>query len=186
MPVTVHAGEWPCGGEFGTAPVDNLAMALRLGVDRIGHGCALFSGADQSAASALAILAVKKGVTVECCLTSNVGWKVESYASHPVADMVRAGVRVTLNCDNLLLSGAADRPARPSGEVLRFLCDVNGGRGFRPRTLLRVLVNGLHGSFVLRFWPDAERARFIAAFTTECERVLRSTAPSVVSYSRRC
>ena len=182
MPVTVHAGEWPCGGEFGSGPVDNLALALRLGVDRIGHGCALF--ADQSQSSTLVAQAVAQGVTVECCLTSNVGWKVKSYAVHPITDMLRAGVRVSLNCDNLLLSGSAARRARPSGEALRFLRDVNGGLGFSPQTLLQVLANGLNGSFVMRFWPDAERLRFTKAFTKECERVLLSLAPAAVATPR--
>ena len=177
MPVTVHAGEWPCGEEFGSWPVDNLALAVRLGVDRIGHGCALFSRTNKNEASALAAQAVNKGVTVECCLTSNVGWKVKSYAEHPIADMVRAGVQVTLNCDNLLLSGAADRPARPSGEVWRFLRDVNRGQGFSAQTLLRVLANGVNGSFVLKFWPAPERLRFIGAFKSECERVLHQIFP---------
>ena len=181
VPVTVHAGEWPCGGEFGSWPADNLELALRLGVQRIGHGCALFSPADKPGVSALADQAVMKGVTVECCLTSNVGWKVKSYAEHPIADMVRAGVLVTLNCDNLLLSGAADRPARPSGEVRRFLRDVNQGCGFSAQTLLRVLANGVNGSFVLKFWPVAERTRFIQAYTSECKRVMQEIFPSEVA-----
>lgn len=34
------------------------------------------------------------GIVVECCLTSNVGWKVKSYVEHPIRQMFDAGVKV--------------------------------------------------------------------------------------------
>ena len=38
--------------------------------------------------------------------------------------MISAGVPFSLCCDNLLLSGAADRAATPSGELVRLVSDV--------------------------------------------------------------
>ena len=48
-------------------------MLLRKGAKRIGHGIVLQSD-DQVLAEIVA-----KGVTVECCVTGNIGWKVPTY-----------------------------------------------------------------------------------------------------------
>ena len=68
VPMTLHAGEWP------ENTVKNINLAVDLGADRIGHGVTLCQDAK------LMDLVATKGITVECCLTSNVGWKVPSYA----------------------------------------------------------------------------------------------------------
>ena len=85
--ITVHAGE------FSTA---NLAAALRLpGITRIGHGVYAAAGDE------LLRQVVDSGVTVECCLTSNVVLgAVPSLEEHPIRDLVEAGVPVTLCSDD--------------------------------------------------------------------------------------
>ena len=85
--ITAHAAE------FSTA---NLAAALRLpGITRIGHGVYA------SASDELLRQFVDSGVTVECCLTSNVVLgAVPSLEEHPIRDFVEAGVPVTLCSDD--------------------------------------------------------------------------------------
>lgn len=90
--VTVHAGE---AGEPG-----HVVDAVRtLGADRIGHGTA--------AALDPAVLALlsERGVTVECCLTSNVHTgAVAAYEEHPLPRFIEAGVPVVLATDNRFFS----------------------------------------------------------------------------------
>ena len=87
--ITVHAGE------FSTA---NIEAALRLpGIKRIGHG--VYAAATAELLKRLA----DSGVTVECCLTSNVVLgAVLSLDEHPIRSFIQAGVPVTLSTDNPL------------------------------------------------------------------------------------
>ncbi len=131
VPMTLHAGEWP------EDTIKNIKLAVDLGVDRIGHGVTLCQDPK------LMNLVADEGITVECCLTSNVGWKVPSYAVHPIRNMFEAGVKVCINSDNLLLSGSFDRAAYSTGEVQRLVNDV----GFTWEQARQVLLNGVMASF---------------------------------------
>ena len=70
-------------------------------------------------------------ITVEVCLTANVGngYKVRSFAEHPVKKMVDAGVAFSLSSDNLLLSGDAHNIASPTAEIVHLVRDVGLGWG---------------------------------------------------------
>ena len=85
--ITAHAAE------FSTA---NLAAALLVpGITRIGHG--VYAAAEDE----LLRQVVDSGITIECCLTSNVVLgTVPSLEEHPVRDFVEAGVPVTLCSDD--------------------------------------------------------------------------------------
>ncbi len=85
---TVHAGE--AGGP------ENVWTALHeLGVDRIGHG--VRSVEDPALVEHL----VAQQVPLEVCPTSNIRTGVvDSWASHPVIELVERGARVTLNSDD--------------------------------------------------------------------------------------
>ena len=85
--ITVHAGE------FSTA---NIEAALRVpGITRIGHG--VHAATTPELLQRLA----DSGVTVECCLTSNVVLgAVPSLDEHPIRKFVDAGVPVTLSSDD--------------------------------------------------------------------------------------
>jgi adenosine deaminase len=115
VPITVHAGEIPCG------TYSNLELALSLPVQRIGHGAAL--AFDQHPASATSTdggdnqnvmtsqemmeRARDLGIVVEVCLTAitTPSKGIHSYQDHPIRRMLAAGVKCALSCDNLLLSG---------------------------------------------------------------------------------
>ena len=91
LPVTIHAGE-PAGP-------DSIRTALSYGAKRIGHGIAAAS--DPQLMETLA----KEGVTLEICVTSNFQIKaVPSIKDHPIRRLFDAGVRVTVNSDNMTVS----------------------------------------------------------------------------------
>ena len=85
--ITAHAGE------FSSA---NLRAAMRApGLSRIGHG--VYAAYEPDLLEQIA----GAGVTVECCLTSNVVLgATQSLETHPIKAFVEAGVPVTLNTDN--------------------------------------------------------------------------------------
>ncbi|GBG29931.1 Adenosine deaminase, putative [Hondaea fermentalgiana] len=139
--VTVHAGETGLASDM-----ENLAMALSLEVDRIGHGWAIARD------SGLLRRAVDQRVTFECCLTANIRPnRVRTYAAHPVRHLLKAGARVTLNSDNLMLSGTEQTliaaPARERQAAVEHL-------GFQSNDLARVSINAAKAA---RGISEAER-----------------------------
>jgi adenosine deaminase len=89
---TVHAGE-----AFGPS---SIAQAVHYcGAHRIGHGTRLREDAD------LLAYVNDHRIPLEMCLTSNVHTgAIQSYADHPIKQYLDAGLRVTLNTDNRLIS----------------------------------------------------------------------------------
>jgi len=90
---TVHAGE-------GRAPAEIRGAIEILGAQRIGHGTTLMDD------PAVLELVLKRGVTIEACVTSNlhVG-AIGSVEDHDLARWLQAGVKVCICTDNTLLSG---------------------------------------------------------------------------------
>jgi len=89
--VTLHAGEW--GGAA------QVRRALALDPERIAHGPLAIDSPD------LVRELIARGVWLDLCPTSNTqAGIVPSLADHPLARLLRAGVRVTLNTDDLTVS----------------------------------------------------------------------------------
>jgi len=89
--VTLHAGEW--GGAA------QVRRALALDPERIAHG----PGAIDDPALMAELIA--RDVTLDMCPTSNVQAAiVPSLAEHPLAELHRAGVPVSLSTDDLTVS----------------------------------------------------------------------------------
>ncbi len=86
--LTAHAGEW--GGP------DSVRDALRdLGVERIGHGVRAIE--DLALVDELA----EKGIVLEVCPGSNVALGLyPSFRDHPIAELDRRGVKVTISTDD--------------------------------------------------------------------------------------
>jgi len=94
--LTIHAGEDPGGP--GAANVREAVEVL--GADRIGHGVRAIE--DPKLVEMLA----RNEITLELCLTSNVQTHaVRSIESHPIKQLLDAGVRVTINSDDPSISG---------------------------------------------------------------------------------
>lgn len=91
IPMTIHAGE--------AAGPDSMWTALSYGTKRIGHGVAAVK--DPKLVEKL----IEDGVTLEVCVTSNYHTKVvNSITEHPIRRLFDAGVRVTVNSDNMTAS----------------------------------------------------------------------------------
>ena len=91
LPRTIHCGE--------AKGPESIRKALSYGTKRIGHGVnAIY---DEELVKEL----VEKGVTLEVCVTSNYHTKVvDSIEKHPMKKLFDAGVRVTVNSDNMTVS----------------------------------------------------------------------------------
>lgn len=93
LPCTCHAGEG--------AGASSVAEAMHVcHAHRIGHGTRLIED------PALLAEAKATGVAIECCLTSNVQTRaIASVDRHPLRRYFDAGLQVSINTDNRLMSG---------------------------------------------------------------------------------
>ena len=92
VPYVIHAGE-------ADGP-DSMWAAIQMGAKRIGHGIAAVQ--DET------LMAYLKahGIPLEVCVTSNVQTKgAASYEEHPILQMLEYGLTVTVNTDNMTVSG---------------------------------------------------------------------------------
>ena len=91
LPMTIHAGE--------AAGPESIWAALACRTKRIGHGVAAVK--DPELMKRLA----EEKITLEVCVTSNCDTKVvEDVKDHPIRTLFDAGVRVTVNSDNMTVS----------------------------------------------------------------------------------
>lgn len=90
--VTIHAGEW--------GPAYNVREAIEeIGAERIGHGVRVME--DES----IVALARERQTAFEVCVTSNYQSGVfESLETHPLMQMLEAGLNVTINTDDPSIS----------------------------------------------------------------------------------
>jgi adenosine deaminase len=90
--VTIHAGEW--------GPAANVQEAIQeLGAERIGHGVRVLED------EYVTRLAQERGSAFEVCVTSNYqSGVVPALDKHPLAEMVRRGLNVTVNTDDPSIS----------------------------------------------------------------------------------
>lgn len=91
VPFTIHAGE--------AAGADSIRAALDFGAMRIGHG--IHAAEDEQ----LLALLHDKHTPLELCYTSNLQTKAASIANYPLQTFIENGVTVTLNTDNMTVSG---------------------------------------------------------------------------------
>ena len=92
IPFTCHAGD--------SQGPDTVRDALDFGTKRVGHGHHIFDD------KALCERAIREGVTLEICPTSNIQCQSQpSYAEHPAKKLFDMGMHVTINTDNMILSG---------------------------------------------------------------------------------
>ena len=117
-------------GEFSTA---NIRSALRVpGVTRLGH--AVHAAFDTALLDEMG----EAGVTVECCLTSNVVLgAVPSPEDHPLRTFIDAGIPVTLSSDD---------PVSLNTTIGKEY-ELAAGLGFDTPALLSLTRNGIASSF---------------------------------------
>lgn len=91
FPITIHSGE----SNTPTAPQNVIDAINLLGAQRIGHGLQIIKNAE-----ALELVR-RKHIPLEICVTSN--WltnAISSLYTHPIKELIAAGVLVTLNSDD--------------------------------------------------------------------------------------
>ncbi len=131
--LTAHAGEAPGSND--------LATALALGVERLGHATLLGERPDQLAE------VIRRRIPLEVNLTSNLRTGVVArIADHPVRTWFRAGATIALSTDDPGIFGI-DLP----GEYLRLAREL----GFTPAELATVALQGFDALFL----PPRERVR---------------------------
>ena len=92
VPYVIHAGE-------ADGP-DSMWAAIEMGAKRIGHGIAAMQ--DEKLMAYLK----EHQIPLEVCVTSNVQTKgTASYEQHPILRMLDYGINVTMNTDNMTVSG---------------------------------------------------------------------------------
>lgn len=90
IPFTIHAGE---------VDIDDMPIAIDLGVKRIGHGVKSINDKD------LIKEIRNKNILLEICPTSNIQTKAfENYKNHPVYIFYRDNINISINTDNMTVS----------------------------------------------------------------------------------
>ncbi|MBR6232942.1 MAG: hypothetical protein IKQ98_03890 [Erysipelotrichaceae bacterium] len=89
IPFTLHAGEMGIG--------EHILDALCMRPNRIGHGIDCIQ--DQRYIDALK----QSEIPLEVCVSSNVKL-TQNYASHPIRRMIKEGLKVTVNTDNMIFA----------------------------------------------------------------------------------
>ena len=91
IPYTIHAGEMGDGS--------HVPMAIGMGAYRIGHGINCVHD------PAWLAEVVEKQIPLEVCVTGNtIGMFNRKYCDHPIRQLLEAGVKVTINTDNMTFS----------------------------------------------------------------------------------
>jgi adenosine deaminase len=90
--VTIHAGEW--------GPAKHVKEAIEeIGAERVGHGVRTLED------KRVVALARERGTAMEVCITSNYqSGVVQTLDTHPLMDMLNAGLNVTINTDDPSIS----------------------------------------------------------------------------------
>lgn len=132
VPATCHAGD--------SQGPDTVADALSFGVTRIGHGHHIAGD------PALVQEAIRRGVTLEVCPTSNIQCHTQpSYAEHPAKKLLDAGLRLTISTDNMTLAAV-----NLQDEYRHCLQDM----GFTAEDLKRTILYAAEAVFL----PEDEKA----------------------------
>jgi adenosine deaminase len=151
LPCTCHAGEGDGAASVGEAMHSCHAH-------RIGHGTRLEED------PVLLAEARDRGVAIECCLTSNVQTHaVPSFDVHPLRRYFEAGLQVSINTDNRLMSGTD--LVTEYGLAAKHLA-------FTFDELCTVARTGFQNAFL----PAVERAALLARVDIELDTLRRSVA----------
>lgn len=124
-PFTLHAGE--CGR------VENVIESVKAGASRIGHGIALRGNAEAIA------YCKAQNVAIEMCPISNMQTKaVQNPADYPIREFLDAGLKVTLNTDNRMVSNST---------IAKEMEFVQSNYGVSDDELWKITENAIEASF---------------------------------------
>lgn len=145
VPFTIHAGE--------ADGAKSIRTAIMFGANRIGHGVRCVE--DESLMKQLAA----NGVTLELCPTSNLHTKIfGSIYDYPLSKLMDAGIRVTINTDNMTVSGV-----NLQGEFQRMIATFS----LTKEQVARLAQNAVDASFAdaeTKSWMNKQLARRLKSF----------------------
>ena len=96
MPLIIHAGE--------AAGAESVREAIEAGAVRIGHGVRALEDPE------VVRMLVERKITLELCPTSNLNTAIfPSYEAYPLRRLMDAGIRVSINTDNMTVSNTTLR-----------------------------------------------------------------------------
>ena len=166
VPFTIHSGE--------AAGPESVYTALGFGARRLGHG--VRSAEDPELLKRLA----EEKVTLELCPTSNLNTNIfGAMEEYPLPALLDAGVRVTLNTDNLTVSGVT-----LASEWEKVLDAFRLSRG----QILQLQKNAVEASFAppeVKKWLLAElhgRKRFRRVFAIVVDSLGTGAMPDAADY----
>ncbi|MBR2685553.1 MAG: adenosine deaminase [Erysipelotrichaceae bacterium] len=140
LPMTIHAGD--------NGIPQNVATVIDWGATRVGHGKHCWYDKD------VLQKVIDTGTTLEVCLTSNYQCRTEnSYEEHPAKKLLDAGVKVTLNTDNMSIS-----QIDLDYEYDRAIEQV----GFTYNDLIQMNINSIEASFM----PEEGKPAYIEKLKT--------------------
>ena len=135
IPFTIHAGE--------TGNSQNIKEAIDMGAKRIGHGISAVN--DKFLIQEL----IEKQIVLEVCPTSNVDTKaVSKYIKHPVYNLYKKGLLITINTDNKLVSNIT-----LTEEYARLINTF----GFLKEDFINMNKNAINGAFI----SDSEKEELL-------------------------
>ncbi len=144
LPSTCHAGD--------SQGADTVEDAINFGVSRIGHGHKIIEDTE------LCRRAIRENITLEVCPTSNIQCRSQpSYKEHPIKRLYAMGVPVTVNTDNMTISGI-------NLDHEYSICERE--MGFTPLDLRLLNLNSAKASFL----PDDKKNKLIAMINQDIEK----------------
>jgi adenosine deaminase len=147
LPVTIHAGE-------GWGP-DSIRQAIhRCGARRIGHGTRLRED------PGLQAYVRDFGIHLEVCPTSNAQTRVVAgLAEHPVGEYLTAGLSLSINTDNRLVSGVT---------LVEEYAAIAAAQGWGRSEIRRVARNAFQAAFL----PLPEKTALLARVDQQLDEAL--------------
>lgn len=136
LPFTIHAGE--------AAGAGSVESAVRMGASRIGHGIRAVEDPE------LVKMLAAKNIPLEICPTSNLNTGVyHEISSMPLPDLIRAGVTVTVNSDNMSVSDT---------DVRKELNKISKAFSLKQKDIKKLLLNSANAAFL----PLQEKSELVS------------------------
>lgn len=142
MRITIHAAEW--GGP------ENIELAInKLGAERIGHGVRVLEDPK------VVEMVKERKITFEVCPTSNYQSGVyPAIDQHPLLEMIKAGLNVTINTDDPSISQI------DLSDEYELACE---SLGLVIGTLRKTILNAARSAFL----PDGKHDKLIKSLESE-------------------
>jgi len=142
IPFTIHAGEG--------RGAESVEKAILFGARRIGHGV-------RSIENPIVLKNLNEtGVTLELCPTSNLHTHIfENYETFPLRKLMQAGVKVTLNTDNMTVS---DVDLKKEWSRMCETFDLTRAE------IRQILLNAVEASFAAEETKEKLRSKINAAY----------------------